>query len=88
METLLFLIYINDLPDNLQFTGKMFTDDTSFWQLCYYPTASQLDSDLKKNSDLTYIWKMTFYPVLSKQAQENIFSRKTVKISQHAFYYF
>ena len=41
-------------------------------------SASQLESDLKKNF---YKWKMAFNPDLSKQAQEVIFSRKTIKIS-------
>ena len=43
--------------------------------------ASQLDSDLKKNYDWAYNGKMAFNPDLPKQAQDVIFSRKTVKIS-------
>ena len=53
---LLFLIYINDLPDNLQSTAKLFADDTSLFSTKYDPniSASQLDSDLKKNSHWAY----------------------------------
>ena len=80
---LFFLIYINDLPENLQSTVKLFADDTSLFSTVYEPniSASQLESDLKKNSHWAYKWKMNFNPDLSKQAQEVVFSRKTVKVS-------
>ena len=32
---LLFLIYINNLPDNIQFTCKIFTDDASLFFTCF-----------------------------------------------------
>ena len=44
-------------------------------------SASQLDSDLKKNSHWAHKWKMNFNRDLFKQAQKVIFSRKTVKVS-------
>ena len=77
---LLFLIYKNDLPENLQSTEKLFADDTSLFSTVNEPniSASQLKSDLKKNSH--WAWKMNFNPDLSKEAQV-IFSRKTVKVS-------
>ena len=80
---LLFLIYINDLPENLQSTVKLFADDTSLFSTVYEPkiSASQLESDLKKISHRAYKWKMNFNPDLTKQAQEVICSRKTVKVS-------
>ena len=75
---------MNDLPDNLQYTAKLFADDILF-STVYDPniSASQLDIYLKKkNSHWAYKWKMTFNPDLSKQVQEVIFSRKTpLKIS-------
>ena len=81
MAPLLFPIYINDLSDNLQTTAKLLADDKSLFSTMYDPniSASQLDSDMKKYSHWAYKWKMTFNPDLCKQAQEVIFSRKTVQ---------
>ena len=62
---------------------KLFADDTSlFSTVCKHNiSASQLESDLKKNFHWAYKWKMNFNPDLSKQVKEVIFSRKTVKVS-------
>ena len=81
LAPLLSPIYINDLPDNLQTTAKLFAGDKSLFSTMYDPniSASQLDSDMKKYSHWAYKWKMIFNPDLCKQAQEVIFSRKTVK---------
>ena len=83
LGSLLFLIYINDLHDDLESSVKLFADDTSLFSTVYDPnmSAHQLDKDLKKISDWPYNWKMILNPDLSKQAQEVIFSRKTNKIS-------
>ena len=47
-------MYINVLPDGLESTIKLFTDDTSLFSTVYNPndpnmSAEQLDKDLKKN---------------------------------------
>ena len=47
-------MYINVLPDGLESTIKLFTDDTSLFSTVYDPngpnmSAEQLDKDLKKN---------------------------------------
>ena len=46
---LLFLIYINDLPEGLE-SSELFADDTSLFSTAYGPNmlADQLDKDLKK----------------------------------------
>ena len=77
---LFLLIFINDLPENLQSTVKLFADDTLLFSTVYEPNiwASQLESEI---SHWVYKWKMNFSPDLSKQAQEVIFPRKTVKVS-------
>ena len=52
----LFLIYINDLPEGLQSSVKLFADDTSLFSTAYDPnmSADELDEDLKKISDCAY----------------------------------
>ena len=78
---LLFLIYINDLPDNLQCNSKLFADDTSLFSTVKMPqrTANNLNNDLKEINKWVFQWKMSFNPDPTKQAQEVIFSRKTTK---------
>ena len=80
---LLFLIYINDLPDGLESSVKDFADDPSLFSTACDPnmSADYLDKDLKKKSEWAYKWKMIFNPDFSKQAQELMFSRETNKIS-------
>ena len=76
---LFFLIYINDLSDNLKTNPKLFADETSLFSIVHdlNVSANDLNHDLKKINDWAYQWKMNFNPDPSKQAQEIIFSRKT-----------
>ena len=48
---LLFLIYINDLPENSASNPKLFTDDTSLFSIVKNVDASNIDlnNDLKKS---------------------------------------
>ena len=81
---LLFLIYINDLSDNLTNNAKRFADDTLFSVVHDVNTsAKKLNNDLKKVNDWAFQWKMSFNPDPNKQAQEVIFSRKS-KRSTHS----
>ena len=50
---LLFLIYINDLSDNLITNPKLFADDTSLFSIVHDPnaTANDLNNDLAKIND-------------------------------------
>ena len=72
---LLFLIYINDLPNGLQSNPKLFADDTSLLSTVQDITTStvSLNNDLAKISEWVVQWKMNFNPDLSKQAQELLF---------------
>ena len=45
---LLFLIYINDLPENLKLSAKFFVDDTSLTVYNATEYANLLDEDIKK----------------------------------------
>ena len=85
---LLFLIYINDLLDNLVSNPKLFTDDTSLFFTVTDPnvTVNQINNDLH-NSTWAYQMKVNFNPDTSKQAQEVLFSRnmKVTAYPQLAF---
>ena len=86
---LLFLIYINDLSDDLSTTAKLFADDTSLFSIVQNvsTSASHLNNDFSKISNWAFQWKMSFNPDLSKQAQEVIFSCNIQK-TRHPFIYF
>ena len=73
---LLFLIYINDLPDGINSLFKIFVDDTSRISKVYdiHKSATKLTGDLEKISYWFYQWKMQFNPDPTKQANEVIFS--------------
>ena len=75
---LFFLIYINDLTDNLNSNVKLFADDTSlFSEICDpLETANVLNNDLRKIREWAEQWKMVFNPNPTKQAQEVIFFQK------------
>ena len=68
--SLLLLIYINDLPDDLVTNVKLFAD-TSLFPIVndMNRSASNLNNDLSKISGWAIQWKMSFNPNPSKQAQ-------------------
>ena len=78
---LLFLIYINDLPNGLNSNVKLFADDTSPFSFVHNisDSANLLNSNLSKINEWALQWRMSFNPDPTKQAQEIIFSRKTSK---------
>ena len=78
---LFFLIYINDLSENLKSTVKLFVDDTSIFHVVKNPNTSAeiLNHDLTRITEWAYRWKMSFNPDPSKQAQEMLFSNKVTK---------
>ena len=84
----LFLIYINDLADDLSSDAKLFADDASLFTVVYDKTvgaddktvgADQLNRDLKVVTDWAYQWKMQLNPDINKQAVQVIFSQKKTK---------
>ena len=76
---ILFLVYINDLPNGIESTCKIFADDTSLFSKVKDETSSdtQLNNDLNKISKWAFQWKMLFNPDPSKQAIEICFSHKS-----------
>ena len=84
MGPLLFLVYINDLPQDLRCNVKLFADDTSLFSTITSPaiSSSNLNEDLVKITRWAYQWKMSFNPDITKQAQEIIFSRKLIQVIQ------
>ena len=81
LGSLFFLIYINDLTENLRCSVKLFADDTSLFTIVQDPNSAA--SDLNHDLDLIRLWehkwRMSFNPNPRKQAVELIFSKKTAK---------
>ena len=77
----MFLIYINDLAENISSNPKLFADDTSLFSVVrdLNISANEINDDLKKIEAWAHQWKMSFNSDPLKQAQEVIFSRKRNK---------
>ena len=62
LDPLLFLIYINDLPNGLKTNSKLFADDTSLFTIVKDKNESDnvLNNDISLNSKLAFDWKMHF----------------------------
>ena len=75
--SLLFLIYVNDLPNGLKSKCKLFADDTSLFSVVhdFSTSASDINNDLKLISNWGLQWKMSFNRDPSKQGQEIIITR-------------
>ena len=65
---LLFLIYINDLSDNLSSNVKLFANETSLFSVTHDVNISavELNDDLRKVSNWTFQWKMSSNPDVNK----------------------
>ena len=86
---LLFLIYINDLEQDIKSNIKFFADDTMLYSIVSDPilSASNLNHDLNLIQNWAYQWKMAFNPDPTKQANEIIFSQKK-KLHRHPDLFF
>ena len=78
---LLFLIYINDLTDDIKSNMKLFADDSSLFLRVTDIDITQnlLMTDLTTVTTWAHQWKMKFNPDITKQAIEVIFSWKRDK---------
>ena len=86
---LLFLIYINDLSDNLISESKLFADDTSIFSIVFdvNRSAEELNQDLNVIKDWAFQWRMSFNPHPNKQATEVIFSHKKNEVIHPTLYF-
>ena len=86
---LLFLIYIDDLSENLISVSKLFADDTSIFSTVFNTNKSSddLNSELLAINNWAFQSKISFNPDPNKQATEVIFSPKR-KPTNHPSLYF
>ena len=78
LDPILFLIYINDLPDGIKSICKIFIDDTSLFSKVKDKNCStvELNNDLKIISNWAFQWKMLFNADPNKRAVEILFSKR------------
>ena len=86
---LLFLIYINDLPENLVSVTKLFADDTSIFSTVFdiNKSSEDLNRDLSTVNNWAFLWKMAFNADPNKQATEVVFSRRRKPDNHPALYF-
>ena len=75
---LFFLVYINDLPENVSCSVKLFADDTSLFSVVKneHDTGLDMNYDLEKIRMWAWQWKMLFN---ADKIEEVIFSWKRAK---------
>ena len=73
---LLFLVYVNDLQNNLKSKINFCSDDAILFSVVkdHTTTARKLNLDLKIINQWAYQWMMAFNPDPTKQAIEILFS--------------
>ena len=79
-----YLIYINDLSENLVSSPKLSADGTSLFSVIFDKDLSvkNFNDDFNRINNWAFQWKMGFNPDPNKQAQEVLVSRKIQKSSQ------
>ena len=89
LDLYFFLIYTNDLSDNLTLNSKLFAGDTSLFSILTDPNApaSHINNDFHNTNTWAYQWKMNFKPDTSKQALEIKFSSKIMVIAHPRLIY-
>ena len=84
-----FLIYINDLPENMKCSIKLFAGDASLFTVVRDPdqAAILLNHDLRIIEAWSYKWIMSYNTDPMKQAIEVIFSRNPTTVNHPAIYF-
>ena len=87
--TLLFLVYINDLPEDLILVSKLFVDDTSIISTVtdVSKSSEDLNNDLDTVIHWAFQWRMSFNPDPNKQATQVVFSRKRKPVNHPVLYF-
>ena len=82
LGALLFLTYINDIPDDISSNCKLFANNTSLFSVVsnIHTNATTLTQYLNTITNWAFQWKVIFNPALSKQEQEVIFSIEIRKL--------
>ena len=86
---LLFLIYINDLSDDLTSNPKLLADEASLFSAVKNIDNSGIDlnNDLRIINKWAFQWQMSFNPDPTKQAEEVVFSGKTMKLNHPLLFF-
>ena len=84
---LFFLIYINELCDDLSCHDKLSAHDTSIYTLVFNENISAQNSGLRKIQEWAFLWKMQFTPDPSKQVLQVTFCPKKVKPNHSPIYF-
>ena len=89
LAPMLFLVYINDITEELSSGIKLFADDTSIFSVVHNPesTGQDLNRDLILIKNWGFQWKMDFNPDPTKPAKSILFSRKVNAVSHPEIYY-
>ena len=74
---LLFVVYINDLPDELKSNAKLFPGDTSLFTIVNNKSANILNDDLQFISKWAFNWKVLFNTDPSKTTRKVLSNPKS-----------
>ena len=87
LGTLLFLIYVNDISDNLSSNPNLFDDDTALLSVVHGTNQSliTLKDDLEKIRNWAFQCKVSFNPDINKQQQEIIFPSQALEVKLSFF---
>ena len=81
-DPLFFIVYINDLRQDLCCNANLFADDTSLFSTIISPVIpSSLNEHLLKITQQAYQWKMSFNPDITKQNKKFFSSQEKWSMS-------
>ena len=60
LGTILFIIFINDLPDQIRITVKIFADDTKIFRVLHEPQDYSYIQDLDRLVEWLQLWQLHF----------------------------